>query len=116
MLTLRRAREIALALPEATEEDHHGMPSFRVRGKIFATVPDDRHIRVFVGPDEIQAAVRADPAAFEELWWGRRLSGVRVRLAKADRHQVADLLEEAWRRRAPKRLVRLLDEPHAGQN
>ena len=40
MTTLRRARQLALALPEATEQDHHGMASFRVRGKIFATVPD----------------------------------------------------------------------------
>ena len=31
-------REIALALPDAIEQDHHGRPSFRVRGKIFATL------------------------------------------------------------------------------
>jgi len=42
---LAQARSLALSLPEATEQDHHGMPSFRVRGKIYATVPDDEHIR-----------------------------------------------------------------------
>lgn len=40
MTTLARARTIALGLPEATEQDHHGMASFQIRGKIFATVPD----------------------------------------------------------------------------
>jgi hypothetical protein len=32
------ARAMALALPGATEQDHHGRPSFRVQGKIFATL------------------------------------------------------------------------------
>jgi len=34
-MTSEQARELALALPEAVERDHHGMPSFRVRGKIW---------------------------------------------------------------------------------
>ncbi|HEV3460901.1 MAG TPA: MmcQ/YjbR family DNA-binding protein [Candidatus Dormibacteraeota bacterium] len=38
MTTVRQLRRIALWLPEATEQDHHGRPSFRVRGKIFATL------------------------------------------------------------------------------
>ena len=33
----KKARRLALALPDAVEEDHHGRPSFRVGGKIFAT-------------------------------------------------------------------------------
>jgi hypothetical protein len=32
------ARFLALSLPEAVELDHHGRPSFRVGGKIFATL------------------------------------------------------------------------------
>jgi hypothetical protein len=43
VLTLDLARALALALPEATEQEHHEMPSFRVRGRIFATVPDGTH-------------------------------------------------------------------------
>lgn len=37
MVEVRRA---ALALPEVTEADHHGRPSFRVHGKIVATIAD----------------------------------------------------------------------------
>ena len=40
-MTLAAARRLALSFPEATEQDHHGMPSFRVDGKIFTTVPDE---------------------------------------------------------------------------
>ena len=74
MTTLARARKIALGLPEATEQDHHGMASFRVRGKIFATVPDDTHLRVMVDEMEIRAAAAADPDACQELYWGKRLA------------------------------------------
>ena len=104
-MNLAAARRLALALPEATEEDHHGMPSFRIRGKIFATVPDDRTLRVMLDPDMARAVAASDPAAFEELWWGKKLSGVAVTLSRARRAQVAELLEQAWRRRAPRALL-----------
>ena len=49
MTSLERARAFALSLPEATEEPHHDMSSFRVRGKIFATVPPDgEHLHVYL--------------------------------------------------------------------
>jgi hypothetical protein len=104
MVTLAEARRLALALPEATEEDNHGMPSFRVRNRIFATVPDGQHVRVMLDADATRAAVTDDPRAFTELWWGKKLSGVTVALACADHRRVTELLEEAWRRVAPKRL------------
>ncbi len=105
MVTLREVRRMALSLPEANEEDHHGMPSFRIRKKIFATVPSDEHVHVMLGAEETDMAVSADPDAIEELWWGKRLSGVRVTLAAVDRELLAELLREAWRRRAPRKLV-----------
>ena len=59
------AHAFALSLPEAAQQDHHGIPSFRVRGKIFATVPDDDHLRVMVDEGEIRAAAAENPAAFD---------------------------------------------------
>lgn len=43
---LGEARAFALALPGAEEADHWGNPSFRVGGRIFATVPDPGHLNV----------------------------------------------------------------------
>jgi hypothetical protein len=103
------AHAFALSLPEAVEQDHHGLASFRVRGKIFATAPDDEHLRVMVDEGEIRAAVAEDPAAFAELWWGSRLSCVVVDLRVAPPDQVRELLALAWRRRAPRALVRAFD-------
>ena len=46
-------RRLALSLPETTEAPHHDMTSFRVGGKIFATMPPqgDR-VHIFVDVDE----------------------------------------------------------------
>jgi len=38
------ARALALSLPEAVEQDHHGRPSFRVDGKIFATLWNEKRM------------------------------------------------------------------------
>ena len=103
------AHTFALSLPEAFEQDHHGIPSFRVRGRIFATAPDDDHLRIMVDEGEIRAAVADDAAAFQAFWWGSRLSALVVDLRRAPDDHVRELLTEAWRRKAPKRLVRAFD-------
>jgi hypothetical protein len=103
--TLAQARKLALALPEATEQDHHDMTSFRVRGKIFATVPDTTHLRVMVDEIEIRAAVAENPIACQEFYWGKRLACVVVDLERADLALVKDLLTDAWICRAPEKLV-----------
>lgn len=105
-MDLDEARRFARSLPETTEQPHFDMTSFRVGRRIFATAPPDgRHLHVFVDEHETQASVAEDPAAFEELWWGKRLAGIRVHLAAARADRVLELLEEAWRRRAPKRAL-----------
>jgi hypothetical protein len=107
---MHAAHAFALSLPEAVQQDHHGMPSFRVRGRIFATVPDEDHLRIMVDEGEIRASVNEDPKAFAEFWWGSRLSCVVVDLRRAPAGHVRELLTEAWQRKAPKRLVRAFEE------
>ena len=106
MIHLRDVRAFALALPEASEEDHWGRPSFRVRGRIFATVPDAEHLNVMVQPLDIDGAVNEDPAACEPLMWGKQVRGVRVKLRVAEPEMVRDLLHAAWRSKAPKALLK----------
>jgi hypothetical protein len=91
------------------EQDHHGFPSFRVGGKIFATLPDAEHLHVMLPEERIRAIVASDPHVCEEKWWGKKLAAVRVSLPDATKDRVAAMLEEAWslgrttsRRRAPK--------------
>ena len=109
-MTLDEARAVALSLPGSAEEPHFERTSFRVQGKIFATAPpEDGPLHVFVDEHAVAVAVGMDPQAFEELHWGKKLAGVAVDLARADPEIVRDLLEESWRRRAPKGLIRELE-------
>jgi hypothetical protein len=78
MTTMRRVRELALGLPEATEEPHRELSSFRVRGKIFATVPDDQHVRIMLAEQEVVAACAESPSSCEPLYWGAKLRDVTV--------------------------------------
>ena len=109
-VTRARLRRLALDLPEATVADHHGMDSFRVRGKIFATVPDEHHVRVMIDEAEILALVDEDPAMFEPVTWGTRLSCVAVDLRVVPVDRLAELLGEAWHRLAPAALTRAWPE------
>jgi hypothetical protein len=103
-------RRVALSMPESTEAPHHDMTSFRVAGKIFATVPpsEDR-VHIFLPDDEIHAYCAEYPGVVEELWWGKRLSGCRVNLTQTNQSLLREMLTEAWRRRAPKKLLAQFD-------
>ena len=103
-MDIENARTIALGFSETVEQDHFGRPSFRVRGRIFATVPDGSHLNVMIDPFDVDAVVRADPGSCEQLLWGKEVRGVRVSLTKASPAMVEELLRTAWQRKAPKRV------------
>jgi hypothetical protein len=105
MVSRERVRELALALPEAVEHDHHGRPSFRVVGRIFATLWDEGHMNVMLDEPGILTAVQARPDACTPFHWGKRLAAVHVELATADEALVGTLLADGWERRAPTRLT-----------
>jgi hypothetical protein len=103
---LEAARRIALGLPEAAEAPHFDYTSFRVRGKIFATAPPDGlYLHVFVDEAERERALELHGDCAEKLWWGKKVVGLRVNLAKAASPLVRGLLENAWKRKAPKALI-----------
>ena len=108
MASQAQVRRLALALPEATEHDHHGRPSFRVAGRIFATLWDEAHVNVMLDEPGVRTAVQANPDVCDELWWGKRLRGVRVDFERADEALIGELLADAWEQKAP---ARLLDRP-----
>jgi len=101
-------RAMALALPEAVEADHHGFPSFRVAGKIFCTLREDRpRLMVKLTPEHQHNFVETYPEAIEPVpgYWGRKGSTF-VDFPALDRALIATLLELAWAGVAPRRLAR----------
>jgi hypothetical protein len=107
MTTAAQWRKLALALPEAEEKAHFEQPDFRVRNKIFAGLSREGDVGNLKLTPELQAMLLGShPDAFYPATgaWGRA-GWTHVRLAKAKVAAVRELLPEAWRLVAPKRLV-----------
>ena len=56
-MKMSQLRTFALALPETTEEPHFNYSSFRVRGKIFATIPPDEVLVEFAAGQSMISVV-----------------------------------------------------------
>jgi hypothetical protein len=96
-------RKHALSLDAVTEEPHHNFSSFRVRGKIFVTIPpEEDFIHVFVGEENRQQALSLHPEFIEKLLWGSKVLGVRVALASATPSVVKFLVSKAYETRVQK--------------
>jgi hypothetical protein len=104
-------RRIALSLPDTTEKIAWSMPTFRVAGKMFATLPEEEtSIAVRCPKEERDELVLAEPRKF---WIADHEAGfawVRVRLAALDGDELRDILADSWRQAAPPRLL----ESHPG--
>lgn len=114
---LARLRALCLALPETTEKEAWGTPTFRVRDKMFVMFVDDHHgdgrtamwCKAPMGTQEM--LVEADPERFfrppyvgVKGWVGMCLDGA------ADWAEVGEIVRDAWRMTAPKKLLAALGE------
>jgi hypothetical protein len=98
-------RAYALSLPEAVELPHFERASFRVRNRIFATLRDADGQAVLKLPrEEQEALVAMHPEVYAITPWGHQ-GWTSVDLAGADPEELRELIVEAWRGVAPKRLV-----------
>ncbi len=110
---LERLRRLCLALPETSERQSHGAPSFFVREKkCFLMLLDNHHDDGIFGiwcaapPGSQELLVGADPARFfrppyvgHRGWLGVRLDG------EIDWEELAGIVEDAFATVAPKRLL-----------
>ena len=114
---LTRLRKLCLALPEAHEVEAWGEPTFRVRNKIFAmyasasnhhgagqhavwckSVHVNQELLIRSAPDRFFAPPYVGPSG----WIGVRLD------ANCDWTELTDILREAYRLTAPKKLAAAL--------
>jgi hypothetical protein len=110
MITADELRQAALSLPEAVERETWGHPTFRVRNKMFAALADDgSQASVKATRQEQEALLAAAPETFGVPAYVGRHGWVSIQLATADPAEVRELLTEAWRQTAPKRLVASFD-------
>lgn len=98
-------RRLALGLPEVTEQPHFDRTSFRVRGKIFATLRGTEPTVNLALPPELAASLlEADADAVRALNWGAVRGWVAVDLAAIRPGLLEQLIPAAWSRVAPKSL------------
>jgi hypothetical protein len=113
---LPKLRRLALALPEAHEVEAWGAPTFRLRNKLFAMYAANHHgvgrpgVWIKATPGNQALMLAAKPTQFYKPpyvgpsgWIGIWLDGT------PDWKEVADLLVDAHRQVAPKRMLASLD-------
>ena len=99
-------RAMALSLPDVTERQTWGKPTFRVQNKLFVTLaPDGSTATLKSSPEEQQALIAADPDTFTTAAHLGRHGWVTVLLERADKSDMKELVTDAWLRAAPKGLL-----------
>jgi hypothetical protein len=113
---LERLRELCLALPQVTERLSHGEPTWFVGKKTFVMLADHHHDDRLAfwcaAPEGAQEILIASDAEtfFRPPYVGvRGWIGVYLDVPHVDRAAIADLVSDAYRQVAPKRLVAELD-------
>ncbi|GLZ80630.1 hypothetical protein Afil01_54370 [Actinorhabdospora filicis] len=115
MVSVDEWAAIAEALPEVTERPAWGMTCYRVRDKIFTSFDPERPetVGVAVDRDERSVLISAEPGKFSMTNHDSVYHWVRVTLDAVGAGEMRELLEDAWRMKAPKRLVKAHDEAAA---
>ncbi len=105
-VTFDIVRQLALAFPGVVEGGSYGTPAFKVNGKLLARFHQDGETLVV----KVEYAVRevlmgTNPRTFYVTDHYRCWPYMLVRIANVDRAVLRQLLEDAWRRNASKRLI-----------
>lgn len=109
---LADVRRICLALPEVTEVEAWGRPTFRA-GKIFALFTgseEERYTLVFKPESDERAALVEDERFSVPAYWGAGgWLALDLTAAPVDWEEVVELVESSYRQVALKRMLRALD-------
>jgi hypothetical protein len=105
-VTFETVRQIAKALPGVEEGTSYGTPACKVRGKLFARLHQDSvSLVVRIDFAEREVLLAADSETFYITDHYLNYPWILVRLAQVREDQLSELLKQAWRLVAPKRLV-----------
>jgi hypothetical protein len=111
--TLDDVQRIALSLPETDEHaSYGGRPAYRVRKKGFCYVREDG-VSIVVSVSDLgekEALLASEPRKFFTEPHYDGYPSVLVRYGKVGVNELRELLTDAWRAKAPKRLVAEFDK------
>jgi hypothetical protein len=106
-----RYLRIALKLPSTEESISYGTPSVKVAGKILSRLRTEAEGALAIHCDFLdrEMLLQADPDVFFLNDHYKNYPMILVRLEKISAEALPDLIERAWRMRAPKKLVEKVD-------
>jgi hypothetical protein len=110
-VTIAAVRKMAMALPETTEVVTWGTDlTWRVRDKMFVVGgPESRRVSVKASTEDQAELIAMAPETYEVAAYVGRFGWVSVNLSTVDKAELNELIIEAWRRTAPKRLAATYD-------
>jgi hypothetical protein len=108
MIDADAATALALSLPEAAQSSHFGNTDFRVRDRIFASMPKAGAMVLKLTPEQQEMLIEAEGAVFSALpnKWGEK-GWTTALLATLDEPTALSALWMAWGNVAPKALAKL---------
>ena len=113
-VTFEKVRMLALELPHVLEGTSYGTPGFKVRGKLFVRLHQDgESLVVKIDPGERTMRMKVDPETFYITDHYLNYPWILVRISTVELEDLRELLQEAWRLSAPKRLVAQYDQDQA---
>ena len=103
--------KLGLALPAGELGSSYGTPALKVKGKLLARLKEDGKSVVFFTEnlDEQEALCETQPEVYYITDHYRGYPAVLARLAKLKVAEARTRLERAWRKNAPKKLVKERD-------
>jgi hypothetical protein len=109
-VTLATLRKLAMRLPEVEEGTSYGTLAFRVKGKLLARLrDDDESLALRSDFDERAILIEADPDTYFITDHYLNHPMLLVHLSVIEAGELEALLEESWRRVAPKRALAAFD-------
>ncbi len=107
-------RRVALSLPETSEKPYNHLPGFRVKSNLFARIHEQPEVMMIGCADleEKEELMAAQPDTFFSTKHYDGYPAVLVRLPTIGVAELTELLVEAWRRSAPKRVLAAYDAEH----
>lgn len=95
-----------MELPGVEQGTSYGTPALKVRGKLLARLREDGETLVIKVTDDVRdALISADPETFFITDHYAGYPYLLVHLASVRHDALRELIEQAWRRVAPKRVV-----------
>ncbi|MBE9663870.1 MmcQ/YjbR family DNA-binding protein [Mucilaginibacter myungsuensis] len=108
---LNIVRKILLSLPGVEEYSLHNTPGFRVKKKLLARVREDG-VSVAIHSDNRDVWMQAEPEVFFIEPHYFKYSYVLLNLQTTSEETLSNVLTQAWKECAPKRMLQVYIEEH----